>query len=210
MEVLLIEEQGQIANYTRKRQLVRISSKRRRISLGGNNLQVVFHVLVHLHDGGFVSAAVAVVRRREDSNNVAFVRPVVPIHDQLVGSGDTRQVIRMVKLFGDVLSERVASATGGNTPTASIVGVGPEQVADGTFVGRLLNAVKLSDLVKSVNGGGQTAMQTEDLILDHCGQGQIVEKFSKLFPNVSVSVFAQTFVVESISIIIEVRVRMWN
>lgn len=65
-------------------------------------------------------------------------------------------------------------------------------------MGRLLNAVKLSDLVKSVDGGGQAAMQAEDLILDHRGQGQIVEEFSKLFPNVSVSVLAQTFVVESI------------
>lgn len=98
------------------------------------------------------------------------------------------------------MSEGVAGTAGRNAPTASVVGVRPEQVANGAFVRRLLNAVKLSDLVESVDGGRQPAVQTEDLILDDRSQGQVVKEFSKLFPNVSVSVLAQTFVVEAISI----------
>ena len=55
--------------------------------------EIIFHELVDLHDGGLVTAAVAVVGRGEDRDDVALVRPVVSVHDQLMGAGDARQVI---------------------------------------------------------------------------------------------------------------------
>lgn len=61
--------------------------------------EVILHELVDLHDGGFVAAPVAVIGRREDSNDVALVRPVVSIHDQLMGASDARQVVAVVKLL---------------------------------------------------------------------------------------------------------------
>ena len=45
----------------------------------GRGSQVVFEVLVHFEDGRLVAAAVAVVRRREDSDDVALVAPRVPL-----------------------------------------------------------------------------------------------------------------------------------
>ena len=53
----------------------------------------VFHELVNLHDGGLVSTAVAVVGCREDRDDVAVVRPVVSIHDQLMRTRDQLQVV---------------------------------------------------------------------------------------------------------------------
>ena len=44
-------------------------------------------------------------------------------------------------------------------------------------------------------------MQAEDLVLNHCSQGQEVEELRELFPHVGVSVLAQTFVVESVPVI---------
>lgn len=65
----------------------------------------ILHELIDFHDGSFVTAAVAVVGRREDGDDVAVVRPIVAIHDELMGSGDQLQVVRMVELFRDVLTE---------------------------------------------------------------------------------------------------------
>ena len=55
--------------------------------------EIILHELVDLHYGGFVTASVAVVGRGEDRHDVALVRPVVAVHDQLMGAGDARQVI---------------------------------------------------------------------------------------------------------------------
>lgn len=43
-------------------------------------------------------------------------------------------------------------------------------------------------------------MQTEDLVVDKGGKGQIVEKIGKVFPDIRVPVFSETFVVESIDL----------
>lgn len=79
------------------------------------------------------------------------MRPVVSVHYELVGTSDSAQVVCMVKLFRDVLAERVASTSGGDAPTAAVIGVGPEQVAHGSFLWHLLNSVELSNLVKGIN-----------------------------------------------------------
>jgi len=113
--------------------------------------EIILHEFVDLHDGSLVAASVAVVGCREDCDDVAFVRPVVAIHDQLVGACDSRQVIRMIELFRDVLAEAVACASRRNAPTAAVVGVRPKQIADGALVWGLLNAVQLADLVERVD-----------------------------------------------------------
>lgn len=65
-------------------------------------------------------------------------------------------------------------------------------------MGDFLDAVKGSDVVESVNAGRQTAVQTEDLVVDKGGQGEVVEQVGKVFPDVGVAVFAQAFVVEAV------------
>ena len=68
----------------------------RDLCLSGSRVEleeIILHELVDLHYGGLVTAAVAVVGRGEDRDDVALVRPVVSVHDQLMGAGDARQVI---------------------------------------------------------------------------------------------------------------------
>lgn len=43
-------------------------------------------------------------------------------------------------------------------------------------------------------------MQAEYLSVNECGEGQIVEQISKVFPHVRISIFAQTLVVESVDL----------
>lgn len=115
------------------------------------HLQIIFHELVDLHYGCLVTTAVAVVRCREDRHYVSFVSPVVPVHDQLMGACDSSQVIRVVKLLRDILSEAITSTSGTDAPTASIIWVRPKEIADWSLVGSLLDAVQLADLIEGVN-----------------------------------------------------------
>ena len=55
--------------------------------------EIILHELVDLHYGGFVTASVAVVGRGEDRDDVALVRPVVSVHDQLMGSCNPCEVV---------------------------------------------------------------------------------------------------------------------
>jgi len=73
--------------------------------------EVVLHELINLHDGGLITTAVAIVGCGEDSDDVALVRPVVSVHDQLMGAGNPSEVVGVVELLRDILTKAVASTT---------------------------------------------------------------------------------------------------
>ena len=41
-------------------------------------------------------------------------------------------------------------------------------------------------------------MQAEYLVVDKCGQGQVIEEIREVFPDVRVAVLSETLVVESV------------
>ncbi len=43
-------------------------------------------------------------------------------------------------------------------------------------------------------------MQTEDLVIDEGGEGQVVKQVREVFPNVSVAILSQAFVVEAVDL----------
>lgn len=182
-------------------------------------LQSVLQMLVNLHYGGLVTTPVTVVgrcshelanvrrlkvkwilRTREDGHHVAVLRPVVTLHDQLMCARDQVQAVVVVERLGNVLAKSVTSTSGGNSPSAPVVGVRPEQIAHGTLVGHLLYPVQSANVVKSVNAGGETAVETEDLAVDEGGKGKVVEKVGEVLPDVGVAVFAQALVVEAVDL----------
>ena len=174
----------------------------RELLLAGSRIElkeIILHEFIDLHNGGLVSATVAVVRCREDSDNVALVSPVVAVHDELMGTCDPSEIVRVVELLRDVLTEAIASTTWRNTPTAPLIGIRPKQVANGAFVRSLLNAIELANLIKGVDAGGETTVEAEDGVLDNSRQRQEIEKLSELFPDVSISVLSEALIVEAIS-----------
>ncbi len=54
-------------------------------------------VLVLTHDGGLITTSVAVIGRREDRHHIPVLRPVVPLHDELMRSRHERQAIVVVE-----------------------------------------------------------------------------------------------------------------
>ena len=71
----------------------------------------VFHELVHLHNGCFVTTSVTIVWCREHSDYVTVMRPVVAVHHKLMCSGDQLQIVRVVELFRDILTKGVAGTS---------------------------------------------------------------------------------------------------
>ena len=100
------------------------------------------------------------------------------------------------------MTERVASTTRGDTPTAAIIRVRPEEIANRSFMGNLLDAIELTDLVEGVNAGGQTTVEAENLVLDNGSKREVIEKFGEYFPYVGVSVFTEALIVKTVPKII--------
>lgn len=80
-------------------------------------------MFIDFHDCCFIPASVTIVGRREDSDDVSFLTPVVSVHDQLMSSSNEFEVVGMVELLGDVLSESVPCSPGRNSPAASVIWV---------------------------------------------------------------------------------------
>lgn len=72
---------------------------------------------------------------------MAVLRPVVPLHDELVRARNQRQPVVVVERLRYVLAEGVTRAAGRDAPAAPVIRVGPQQVAHGALVGHLLDAV---------------------------------------------------------------------
>jgi hypothetical protein len=113
-------------------------------------------------------------------------------------SSDQLKIVRVIELFRDVLSKSVSSSSGRDAPTASIVRVGPQKVAHGTFMRHLLNSVKLLDLIKSVDAWRESSMQAEDLVFNDCSDRESVKEISEILPHVGISIFSKTLIIESV------------
>ena len=74
-------------------------------------LDFVVHVLIHVHDGRLVAAAVAVVGGAEHGDDSALVLPQEALRNQLVRADDEAQPVDVVEVLANVL--RCASAGAG-------------------------------------------------------------------------------------------------
>ena len=63
-----------------------------------------------------------------------------------------------------------------------------------------LNAVKGPDVIKRVDARGETTVQTEDLVVNQGGEGQVVKKICEVLPDIGVAVLSETLVVETVNL----------
>jgi hypothetical protein len=169
-------------------------------------------VLVNLHDRSLVSTSIAIIRGTKDGHDVSLLTPVVTFHNQLMGSANEGETIIMVKGLGDILAERVSGSSRRNSPATSVVRVRPEQIyasrrlehtTHWTLVRNFLDSIKTANVIKSIDGRAQPAVQTKDLIFNQRSQGEVVKEIRKVFPHVCVAVLAQAFVIEPIHLAVK-------
>jgi hypothetical protein len=123
-------------------------------------------MLVNLHDGGLITASVAVVRCAEDGHHISILAPIVALHDELMRSCDQGQAIIVVERLADVLTKSIASASWADTPTTSIVWITPEQITHGPFVRHFLNPVQTPNIIQGIDTRAQSSVQAKDLIVN--------------------------------------------
>jgi len=62
----------------------------------------------------------------------------------------------------------------------------------------LLDAVQRTDVIECVDTGRQTSVETEDLVIDESGQGEIIEEVGEKLPDIRIAIFTEALVVETI------------
>lgn len=68
------------------------------------------------------------------------------------------QIIPVIELLGNVLSKVISSASEALGPSGLVEGIAPEQVANGTINGHLLDSVQGPYMIQSVNGNREPSM----------------------------------------------------
>ena len=119
-------------------------------------------VFAQLQNRSHVAAPVAIVRRTPHRHDRLVKHLLVPLHDQLMRPRNQGEIIVMVEVPHDVRAEEEARAAGREAPAFDFVGVGPQEVAHGAFVGDFLFAVDEPDFVDGFDEGGEAAVDAED------------------------------------------------
>ena len=106
----------------------------------------------------------------------------------------------MIECLRYVLTECVSRTSRADSPTTSVIRITPEQIAHWPFVRYFLDAVEGADVIKRIDAGRKAAVQTEDLVVDQSGEGEIVKEVCEELPHVCVAVLSEAFIVEAIDL----------
>mmetsp|Transcript_19392 Transcript_19392/g.56728 ORF Transcript_19392/g.56728 Transcript_19392/m.56728 type:complete len:305 (+) Transcript_19392:329-1243(+) len=155
-------------------------------------------MLIHLHDGRLIAAAVAVIGRREDGHDVHLVTPIVAVHDQLMGPADQIEAVLVIPLLRNVLAEGESGPAGADAPAAPFVRIAPEEVAHGSLVGHLLHSIQLPHVIERIDGRAEAAVEAKDAVLHERRQGEVVEEIREHLPHVGRAVLPNALVVEAV------------
>jgi len=128
------------------------------------------------------------------------VRPVVPLHHQLVSAGHQGETIAVVECLRDVLTEGVSCSSRRDAPASSVIRVRPEQVTHGTLVWHLLESVQGADMIQRVNTGTESTVETEDLTVHQSSEGQVVKQVGEVLPHVGIAVLPQALVIKPVNL----------
>ena len=118
-----------------------------------------------------------------------------------MGPADEIDVVFLQELLDHGLTERVRHATIVFTPAGlALLRVGPDQIAEEPALGHLGWPRDLLQLRNGDELRAQTAVHTEDLVIDECSNGHAIEYVLEFFPHAD-GVATLAFVVESIDAI---------
>lgn len=190
---------------TKLQEIIWRSSGHLRFSLSwcGFVLNVVQLLLViDFHDCSLISASIAVVRGREDSNDSLIMSMAESVHNELMSSADHLQLILMQELLADIRTEGIASTSWGNSPSGLVlIGVRPQKVAHGSLRNNVLESIHFFDVVEGIDSRGESSVKAEEFGVNEGGEWQVRENVSKPLPDVIVAVFLQAFIVKAIDFI---------
>mmetsp|Transcript_16148 Transcript_16148/g.37642 ORF Transcript_16148/g.37642 Transcript_16148/m.37642 type:complete len:292 (-) Transcript_16148:107-982(-) len=160
--------------------------------------EAVVHVLIHHHDGGLITTAVAVVRSAEYRNTLLLVRPLKALHNELVSADDEIEAVAFVELLGDISAEGVSSTSRRDPPSHTVIRIRPDEVTDRPLVRNFLGAVECLNLVDEVKRRREPCVWAENLAIDRGRERQVVEHLHKHEPHGGRAVLPKALVVKAV------------
>ena len=124
--------------------------------------------------------------------------PLVTLHHKLMSPRNETQSVDMNELFGNILSKRITCTSRADSPSKSIIGIRPDEIAHWSLVWHLLDTVQITGLVKSIDAWAESAVKAKYLASNNSGHGQIVKCICEIFPHVGIAVFSKTLVIKAI------------
>ena len=138
-----IQPTGKQCLYKRKRETVQVAQIEDLLLLLLRRLQDLKRAeqtLIHTHHRPRIVELAAVVRCREESDELALGEELVPIFDNLMCATDEVHVVLLEEAGDNVRAEGEANTTVVLGPSGDVlVGVGPQEIAEETAVGNLEN-----------------------------------------------------------------------
>lgn len=184
---------------------------------GRKDTELGVQILADVHDRSHVTAAIAVIRSRPDSDN-GLLREVIlstfrikfkshewlpyliTFVDKLVSTSNELQAIDMVELGCDLITKEPASATGRDSPSINVLRIAPDEIAEGTLMRNLLSTGDDTNLIDSADFWAKTTVNAEDLAINDSSQDQEVEDLATRLPDRRVAVLLLTLFVEAIDL----------
>ena len=165
------------------------------------DLKAAHESLVHGHHRTGVVKLAAVIWRTKQCYKLATLEEFVAVLDDLMRSADQIDVVLLIELAHDVLSESETNATVIITVVFnSSLRVGPQQVTEETRVGHISRTHNILDLVQVLELGTQTTVHAEDLLVDQRSHGQAIKDVAKDTPE-SDGVASLALIVEAVDAI---------
>lgn len=152
---------------------------------GAENLEVGIQVLSKCHYAGDVAAAVTVVWRGPDCDNilgckvifVSFVDQLMRTRDKLkvvdvieldsVSEGPSRREAILTYLAGHLVSKQPPSTSGRHCPRIDLFWITPYKIAKGAFVWNLLCSRNDSDLIECANLRRKTTVHAKHFAVNY-------------------------------------------
>ena len=113
-------------------------------------------------------------------------------------SGNELEVVGVVELLRNILTKGVTSASWRDTPATSIIRIRPKKIAHGAFMRHFLVSIQLAYLVQGIQTRREATMEAEDFIFNNSSERKQVKKVSEVFPNISIAVFPQAFIIKTV------------
>ena len=184
---------------------------------GRKDAELWVKILSNIHDRSDVTAAIAVIRSRPDSDNrllreviLSKVRHKFKSHrwlpylisfvDKLVSTSNEFQAIDMVELRCNLITEEPASATGRDSPSINVLRIAPDEIAEGTLVRNLLSTGDDANLIDSTDFWTKATVNTENLTINDSSQNQEVKDLAARLPDRRVAVLLLTLFVEAVDL----------
>lgn len=171
------------------------------LGTGIKNIKEPFPRIANLKHGRQITTPVAIVRGAPYRAQTIIIQDLKTLLTQLMRSKDVAHSVHLEEFTHDLRAKCIPGTARTQTKLVAFgIRVAPDEVGHGAFVGNFAEAVDDFDLVDRVDGGAEAAVDTEDLVVDDDGEGQVVEHVGEVVPDVCVAVLAAAFRVEAVAL----------